>query len=152
MQFSQSAPLGTCGPRGARTGDGRQEETQLSIGGSRRVRERDCEGSTFNRCWISRLMRHLHFFLPAKGIRAPSNSFSIWLFLLINSPSVVWQTMKIDPSAHRTPPSFFFISTTGYSAKANFYSCSSSSSLSHCFSTLSRILEPSCILSIYIRV
>lgn len=37
-QFSQSLLLGRCGPGGARTEDGRQEETQLSIGGSRRER------------------------------------------------------------------------------------------------------------------
>lgn len=53
-----------------------------------------------------------------KGIRAPNNSFSIWLFLLINSLSVVQQTMRIDPSAHRTS----FISATGVSANATFLS------------------------------
>lgn len=42
-QFSRSLLLGRCGPRGARTEDGRQQETQLSIHSSRR--ERDFEGS-----------------------------------------------------------------------------------------------------------
>lgn len=37
-QFSQSLLLGRCGPGGARTEDGRQEETQLSIADSRRER------------------------------------------------------------------------------------------------------------------
>lgn len=52
--------------RGARTVDGRQEETQLSIGGSSRV-EGDFEGS-----WSQidaeflRLMRRLLSFWPAK--------------------------------------------------------------------------------------